>query len=124
LVTDACRKRKLEELLHQGKPMLVLVFDKKGSHGDYLARLVEDIARRVEPAITVVRVDTECSDARDLVGEAPRIALFVEGHKIWEQIGFFYNASTDKRALSRGMLYALRRSGLSPSRLGIRLDFQ
>ena len=115
----------LARLLSSSKVVLVAVVDSRSPHGRYVAGLLEDVDRSVGHVIPVASIDAAevPSLAREAGGPPPRLMLYIEGSKVWEQIGFFYSASSDRYAIRRGMLMALRRRGLSPARLGVRLDF-
>lgn len=105
--------------------VLVLVYDSRSPTGRYLSGLLDDIARSLEPVFAVVRVDAASAPglASRLARSMPRLILFYEGSKLWEQIGFFYSPGSDRYAIRRGLLQALRSRGLTPARLGVRLDF-
>ncbi|KSW11928.1 hypothetical protein CF15_03800 [Pyrodictium occultum] len=115
----------LEELIRSTRILLVLFYDSRSPNGRYLAGIVEDIARAVEPVIAVARVDaaTLPGVVRRYARSVPRLQLYFDGEKVWEQIGFFYNSASDRYAIRRGILYALRSRNTSPSRLGISLRF-
>jgi|GEM_PF-3735571 len=122
-VNEICDAEKLRAFIASNKLTLVFLYERNRRGGEYLSRLVEHIAWRLEPAIRVVHVDVGCAkELEDMFGSAPRVALFIDGVKTWEQIGFFYSSTVDKKAISRGILHALRSRGLKPSQLGLRLD--
>ncbi len=124
MVEEVYERSRLEELIRASRLLLVLVYDSRSPYGRYLSGLVDDMARSLEPVIGVVRVDAaEAPDAARVVGRPPRLALYIEGERVWEQIGFFYSPQSDRYAIRRGLLNALRSRGLSPARLRIRLDF-
>ncbi|ABM80767.1 hypothetical protein [Hyperthermus butylicus] len=115
----------LEELrktIEAHRLVLILVYDSQSPHGRYLASLLDDFAFKVEPVIRVVKVDAALvRDVEKELGSPPRLLLYLEGKRIWEQLGFFYNYSSDIYAIRRGILYALRRYNITPQSLGISL---
>jgi len=113
---------KLKEIITSSKLVLLLVYEKHSPQSRYLSSLVEDLAYRVEPQILVVKVDvSEVPEAVREYGEPPRLLLFIDGERVWQQIGFFYNYYSDMYAIRRGILYALRSRNMTPRSLGIRL---
>jgi thioredoxin-like negative regulator of GroEL len=113
---------KLREVIASSKLVLVLIYDRFSPQSRYLSSLVDDLAYRIEPQILVVKVDTsEVPEAARELGEPPRLLLFIEGERVWQQIGFFYNYYSDMYAIRRGILYALRSRNMTPRSLGIRL---
>ena len=114
-----------KSLLESVRIVLVLFYDSRSPTGRYLAGIIEDIAFVVEPIIAVARVDAATTPAvvNRYVSSVPRLQLYFEGEKIWEQIGFFYNYQSDKYAIRRGILYALRSRNISPAKLGLSLRF-
>ena len=125
MVLDVCSNVDFNSIIKDRDLVLVLVYERNGYNGYYLARLVEDVAWRLEPVFSVLRVDKGCAEdwVEKVVGSSPRIVLFYRGKKVREQIGFFHRSSVDKRSIGRGLLHALRRLSLHPSRLGVRLNF-
>lgn len=123
LVSDVC----FDELGHvvRGRFVLLLVYDERMAGSDYLLRLAERVARRLEPTFIVATVKRSCIDERyrALLGDPPRVVMLYNGSKVWEQVGFFYSSVVDAKVLARGILYALRRLSFTPSQLGVRLDF-
>jgi len=115
----------LRELISTSELLLLMVYDSSRPDGRYLLGLMEDIARVLSPPFTTACVDAANTPslARSVASSIPRIMLFFRGKKVWEQIGFFYNSSSDKYAIRRGILLALRNRGYKPSDLGLRLTF-
>jgi len=114
-----------KNLIESARIVLALFYDSRSPTGRYLASVMEDIAYAVEPIIAVARVDaaTAPSVVNHYASSIPRLQLYFEGEKIWEQIGFFYNYQSDKYAIRRGILYALRSRNTSPAKLGLSLRF-
>jgi len=125
MVYEAGNVEEVQALLRRTRLALLLVYDSGAPQGRYLAGLIDDIAWWLEPVFAVVRLDvSRAPGALQQFGEShPRLILFLEGRRVWEQIGFFYNSSSDRAAIRRGLLNALRRAGLRPSALGVRLGF-
>ena len=113
-----------ERLIRENEIVLLGVFDSTSPIGRYVSSLLDDISYYVEPAILVVKVDTAFVGNKPGSSNAlPRLRLYYRGEQIWEQIGFFFNPISDKHAIRRGVLYALRSRGLTPRSLGISLRF-
>lgn len=124
MVLDVIDEQELERIMQRSRYVLVLVYSSAAPQGRYLSGLVDSIARSLEPVVAVVKLDSVYAPwAEDLLGSAPRLVFFKEGRKVWEQIGFFYESTSDRFAIRRGLLYALRARGLSPSKIGIKLNF-
>ena len=115
----------LEELrktIEANRLVLILIYTSQSPQGRYLASLLEDFAFKVEPVIRVVKADTALvRGVEEEFGSPPRLLLYLEGKRIWEQLGFFYNYSSDMYAIRRGILSAPRRHDLTPRSLGISL---
>ncbi|MET1129258.1 MAG: thioredoxin family protein [Thermoproteota archaeon] len=120
---EVSTEEQLNELIRSSKVALILLYNSRDPQSRYVASIVEDIARLVEPAISTAVVDE--ADQPGIVQKyartVPRLLLFIDGEKVWEQIGFFYTPSHDKYAIRRGILRALKSRGLTPSALSIRL---
>jgi thiol-disulfide isomerase/thioredoxin len=113
---------KLKNIINSSKLVLLLIYDKYSPQSRYISSLIEDLAYKVEPQILVVKADvTEVPEVAKEYGEPPRLLLFIEGERVWQQIGFFYNYYSDIYAIRRGILYALRSRNMTPRSLGIRL---
>ncbi len=113
-----------ERIIRENKIVLVGVFDSTNPMGRYISSLLDDISYYVEPAILVVKIDAASAERSPSLGDTlPRLRLYYKGEQIWEQIGFFFNPMSDKHAIRRGILYALRSRGLTPRSLGISLRF-
>ncbi len=120
--SNICDSR-LREIVQNNEFVLVLIYDSRIPKSRYLSELIDDISYSLKPVIHVVKVDK--ANVPQFVEKyaptLPRLLLFYRGSKIWEQIGFFYNPISDKKAIRRGLLHALRSQGYTPSSLGIRL---
>ncbi len=113
---------RLREIISSSKLVLVLLYEKLSPQSRYLSSLVEDLAYKIEPQILVVKVDvSEAREVSEEYGSPPRLILFIDGERVWQQIGFFYNYYSDMYAIRRGILYALRSRNMTPRTLGIRL---
>ncbi len=124
MVYEAAGLEDLLRVVKSSRLVLVLVYDSRSPSGRYLSGLLDDIARSLEPVFAVVRVDTAVdSGVEEYTGKPPRLLLFVEGERVWQQIGFFYTPQSDRYAIRRGLLRALRSRGLTPARLGVRFSF-
>ncbi len=119
------KPEELARLLSSSRVVLVAIVDSRSPHGRYIAGVLEDIDRSVGHVIPIASIDVAEAPglARSVGGAPPRLLLYVDGSKVWEQIGFFYSSQSDRYAIRRGMLMALRSRGLTPARLGVKLDF-
>ncbi|BEP17012.1 hypothetical protein PYJP_03640 [Pyrofollis japonicus] len=113
----------VETVIKKSRIVLVAIYDSGNPMGRYISSLIDDISYYIEPAILVIKIDARTSTIPEKIGSVPKLQLYYNGLRIWEQIGFFYNPVSDKYAIRRGILYALRSRGLSPRNLGISLGF-
>jgi len=123
-VIDARTWADAEKAVRENRIVLLAIFDSTTPMGRYISSLVDDVSYYLEPVILVVKIDLAHAGPGPMHNDlTPRLRLYYMGKQIWEQIGFFFNPVSDKHAIRRGILYALRSRGLSPSSLGISLRF-
>lgn len=125
MVRQVSSEEDLHNTILKSRLVIVAVYDSRGSSGRYISRLVEDLGKKLEPVFSVVIVDVADSPllAKTLARDYPRLLLYIDGEKVWEQLGFFYVSSSDRYAIRRGILMALRSKGIKPSSLGVNLNF-
>ncbi len=125
MVKQISEKEELLSILSKSRLAIVVIYDSRDVAGRYISGLIEDLSRSLEPVFSILVVDAAMSPllARTLAKSYPRLLLYIDGKKVWEQIGFFYTSSNDRYAIRRGLLMALRSRGIKPSTLGVRLDF-
>lgn len=125
MVKQVSEKEELLSILSKSRLAIVVIYDSRDVAGRYISGLIEDLSRSLEPVFSILVVDAAVSPllARALAKSYPRLLLYIDGKKVWEQIGFFYTSSNDRYAIRRGILMALRNRGIKLSTLGVRLDF-
>ncbi|MET1101243.1 MAG: thioredoxin family protein [Pyrodictiaceae archaeon] len=125
MVINATSLEEVKKIIDSSKLVLLLAYDSRAPNGRYISGLIDDIAYTIEPVVSVIKVDVSDNDEileHLSIRSIPRLRLYLNGRIIWEQIGFFMNYSSDKYAIRRGMLKALRNYGLKPRSLGLRLS--
>ncbi len=125
MVKQVSEKEELSSILSKSKLTIIVVYDSRDVTGRYISGIIEDLSRSLEPVFSILVVDAAISPllARTLAKSYPRLLLYIDGRKVWEQIGFFYTGSNDRYAIRRGILMALRSKGIRLSALGVKLNF-
>ncbi len=105
----------LDRILGRRELVLLLVYDSRTPIGKYASGLADSIAYTIEPMISLAKMDISRDRALEEAyanTSTPRFQLFYNGRVIWEQIGLFMSYGSDKYAIRRGILRALRRYNL------------
>ncbi len=125
MVKQISEKEELSSILSRSKLAIIVVYDSRDVTGRYISGIIEDLSKSLEPVFSILVVDAAISPllARTLAKSYPRLLLYIDGRKVWEQIGFFYTSSNDRYAIRRGILMALRSKGIRLSALGVKLNF-
>ncbi len=125
MVYHVSSNNELQELLGRRALVLLLIYSSQTPVGRYASGLADTLARTIEPVISLAKMDisddVKLSSEYNVAHTDPIFRLYYQGKLLWEQIGLFMNYGGDKYAIRRGILRALRKKGITPSSIGLRL---